>query len=325
MNRSIVISYVFHGKDDLKDFKEFLNSIKKYPPPPSTILSVTVKQIPDALKIKMQRIIVDMNLQLIVKFHHFPDIGFGQGTHYLINEIYNPKIIIFMTARSKFNNIDWFSLLVTPFENKNVGVVGSMYSLASIKTDYYLSAETRIMNKFYLKLSKIQEQNAIYKGLKQKKHYLFFGKYHTKITNFVVRFVFHFYMRKHPIGYKAYFPSFPNPHLRGTGLAIRGDLLHKIGRVPLTQEEELIFESGYTGISAEASRLGFKVLVCTSFKKYSNIYDKDIKDTYTKIGSKAIIYDYHIKLFNGLSELQQAAFHYLLSIDKQSSFIDTQD
>ena len=108
MNRSIVISYVFHGKDDLKDFKEFLNSIKKYPPAPSTILSVTVKQIPDALKIKMQRIIVDMNLQLIVKFHHFPDIGFGQGTHYLINEIYNPKIIIFMTARSKFNNIDWF-------------------------------------------------------------------------------------------------------------------------------------------------------------------------------------------------------------------------
>jgi hypothetical protein len=322
---SIVISYVFHGKDNLKCFKKFLYSVKKYPPAPSTILSITVKQIPDSLKLKMKNIVSEMNLQLIVKFHHFPDIGHGLGTHYIINEIYNPRIIIFMTATSQFNHKDWFSLIVSPFKDKTVGVVGSMYSLLSIKTDYYINAETRIRVKFYLKLSKIQEQNAIYRSLKQRKHYLYFGKLHTIISNFVVQFFFQFYIRKNPIGYKANFPSYPNPSLRGTGLAIRGDLLHEIGRIPISKEEELIFESGYTGISAEASRLGYKVLVCTPANKYSNIYDKELSETYTKVGSKAIVYDYHIAKFDKLSKLKQSAFNYLISLDKQSSFLDPQD
>jgi len=266
-----------------------------------------------------------MKLQLTVKFHHFPDIGYGLGTHYLINEMYNPRVIIFMTATSQFNHKDWFSLLVVPFKNTNIGVVGSMYSLSSIKTDYYLNAETRIRVKFYLKLSKIQEQNAIYRSLRQRKHYMYFGKFHNILANFIVKIFFQFYLRRNPIGYKANFPSFPNPSLRGTGLAVRGDLLHEIGRVPLTKEEELIFESGYTGISAEASRLGYKVLVCTPANKYSNIYDKELSETYTKVGSKAIVYDYHITKFDKLSKLKQSAFNYLISLDKQSSFLDPQD
>ncbi len=325
MVNRIVVSYVFHGKDDLKHFKKFLFSVRKYPPPPSTILSVTVKEISDLQKIKMRRIISEMKLQLTVKFHHFPDIGYGLGTHYLINEMYNPRVIIFMTATSQFNHKDWFSLLVVPFKNTNIGVVGSMYSLSSIKTDYYLNAETRIRVKFYLKLSKIQEQNAIYRSLRQRKHYMYFGKFHNILANFIVKIFFQFYLRRNPIGYKANFPSFPNPSLRGTGLAVRGDLLHEIGRVPLTKEEELIFESGYTGISAEASRLGYKVLVCTPANKYSNIYDKELSETYTKVGSKAIVYDYHITKFDKLSKLKQSAFNYLISLDKQSSFLDPQD
>jgi len=316
---------VFHGKDELMHFKKFLSSVRKYPPPPSTILSVTVKEISDLQKIKMRRMISEMKLQLTVKFHHFPDIGYGLGTHYLVNEIYNPRIIIFMTTTSQFNHKDWFSLLVAPFKNTNIGVVGSMYSLSSIKTDYYLNAETRIRVKFYLKLSKIQEQNAIYRSVRQRKHYMYFGKLHNVFANAIVKFFSRFYFRRNPIGYKANFPSFPNPSLRGTGLAIRGDLLHKIGRIPINKEEELIFESGYTGISAEANRLGYKVLVCTPAKKYYNIYDKDVSTTYTKIGSKAIVYDYHIAKFNKLSKLKQSAFNYLIALDKQSSFLDPQD
>ena len=310
---SFVISYVFCKKDNLEDFIKFLISIKKYPPNHSAVLVVTIKEVTNSVERKMIQIIRNMRLETNVRVHRFPEIGYDLGIHCLINKIYNPEVIIFMTATSQVNHKHWFELLVNPIKNNNAGFVGSMYSIVSIKSDYYLNAETRIRNKLCLKLSNSQLINFDYLNLGKRKIYFNFGKFHENIASVVVKVVFWFYKLKHPIGYKMFFPAFPNPHIRTTGCAIKSSLLDRIGVFPNSKEHVLISESGYSNLSAEAKRLGYEVLVYTTSGGYRNIFNKEIEYTYTFVKTKSIVIDHHILKFPQLSKLRRTAFNDLLA------------
>jgi hypothetical protein len=154
------------------------------------MLSITVKAISATMESKMKKILDDAHLGFPIKFHHFPDIGYGLGTHYMINKIYSPDYIIFMSATSQFNNKHWFTLLITPLENKKVGIVGSMSSLESINTSFLELAEIIIKNKFRLKLTQFQELVVLARNLPLKKYYFNFGDKDPVLLKLFVSFIF---------------------------------------------------------------------------------------------------------------------------------------
>ena len=307
----------------MEDFKNFVKSIKKYPPSQEVMLSITVKAISTTMESKMKKMLNDANLGFPIKFHHFPDIGYGIGTHYLINKIYSPDYIIFMSATSQFNNKHWFTLLITPLENKKVGIVGSMSSLESINTSYLELAEIIIKNKFRLKLTQFQELVVVARNLPLKKYYFNFGDKDPASLKLFIFFIFKM-TKNHifPLKYRSQIPKFPNPHLRTTGLAIKGELLDKIvGQIPGTKEEEILLESGFNGISAKAKQLGYTVYVCNQSGEYLDISDVRASRTFRSTQQTSIIIDMHCLVFDSYAEERQKAFEYLMTTNREPSFL----
>ena len=322
-SKKVIISYAFHKKNNLDDFKKFIKSIEKYPPSQKVMLSITVKEISFPMKNRMEKILNDADLGFPIKFHHFPDIGYGLGTHYLINKIYSPDYIIFMSATSQFNNKHWFTLLISPLEKKKVGIVGSMASLESISTDFYELAEIVIKRKFRIKLTQFQELIVVARNLPLKKYYFSFGDKDPALLKIFISFIFKMTKNRiFPLRYRSQIPKFPNPHLRSTGLALKGELLDKIvGQIPATKEEEFLLESGFNGISGKAQQLGYKVYVCNQLGEYFDISDVRASRTFRNSQETSIIIDRHCLVFDNYTKKRQKAIEYLMTTNRGPSFL----
>ena len=325
--KKILISYVFHQKNDFSDFRNFILSLKKYPPPNYIILCITVKGITPLVKNRMKKLLKDLDFKFEINFHQFPDIGYGIGTNYLINQIYSPDVIILMTATSEFKHRDWFKYLITPLKDKNIGLVGSMSSFESRNTNFYELAEVLIKNKFRIQLTKIQRQTAISKNVNIKKQLFNFGENDGVIVKLFVYLIFKiFQARLFSLEYRSQihkYPKFPNPHLRTTGLAIKGDVFEKlVQKIPMSKEEEFVLESGYQGISARARRLGYNLIVCTELGEYFDIRDPRACQTFRSTSSKSIIIDKYVRYFDELTMERRAALEFLMTANRKSSFLE---
>lgn len=319
----ILISYVFHKKNNLNDFKCFIKSVALYPPPAkSTILVISVKGCSDLRIRKMKKIIKKISLPIQVKFHELIDFGYANGTNYLINEIYKPKIIICMTATSQFNNENWFNALTLPLNNSKVGIVGSMLSYVSLKTNYYELMETIVKNKLRIKLTEHQKIVGIVNGVKFNKVLFNFGRYDTWFVKFLVSQIYKLHNKKYPASHRDFFPDFPNPHLRTTGFAIRGSDLNKvITRVPEHKSDEYLLESGHDGYSNKLKRLGFQVLVFSTDRGYLNIFDTNTFYLYEEFLANSIVIDGPVRQHQKLSMKKRMLIQYLLRTKRNRSFL----
>lgn len=319
----ILISYVFHNKNALSDFKRFIKSINLYPPPKNTILVISVKACSKTRILEMRKVLKKSPLSLQVKFHEFIDFGYANGTYYLLNEIYNPKVMICMTATSQFNHKNWFNLLTLPLNNNRIGIVGSMLSYVSLKTNYYELMEVIIKNKLRIRLTTNQKFVGTYYNISFKKVFFNFGSYDSKPVKFLISQIFKLHKFKHPTLHRDLYPDFPNPHLRTTGFAIRGrDLKKVITKIPESKIDELLLESGHYGYSMRLRQLGYKVLVCTPDNTYLDVYSRSTFIKYEEFIPNSVIIDMHVRKYQGYSKARKIAIQYLRKSIRDKSFLE---
>lgn len=320
----MVISYVFHGKvNSFKDLNTFIKSIEKYPPPVETTLVISLK----ALDSNMQRNVLDFlntaNIDCELKIQYMPDEGFDLGTHLEISNMYNPEILVMISAKSWISSPNWYQLLTYPFVKSSVGIVGSMYTLDSQKTAYYELAETQIRIAFHLQMNEIHNHIANYRKLNLPNWSLNLGIFSEAITNLMIKTAFIFYRIYRPIGMRNKFPVFPNPSLRSTGLAIRPVILKStIKNTPKSKMETFLIESGPNSLSKSAIKLGFEVLISKPSGSYCKFPNYSACSTFGTIGSESIITDKTAQFIKELPAEKQMSVEKILTMPRARSIID---
>jgi hypothetical protein len=94
-----------------------------------------------------------------------------------------------------------------------------------------------------------------------------------------------------------------------------------VGQIPGTKEEEILLESGFNGISAKAKQLGYTVYVCNQSGEYLDISDVRASKTFRNTQQTSIIIDMHCLEFDSYSEERQKAFEYLMTTNREPSFL----
>lgn len=322
---NLLVSYVFHKKNSLLDLDRFLKSILKFPPRSNCIIVISLKGL-SARSCQIAKGMVDeLKLGTKVQILVIDDVGYDIATHNLVCKKFCPKIILLMSATSEFMVENWQDLLIKKFNDPNVGAVGSMFSQESLKTGYYELLETRLRILLRLRLRPIHKNIATLRNLKIAPH-IFEGK----CMNYFLFFIFLLLFIRHkifnPIGYRKHFPTFPNPHLRTTGLAVRGSIFVKLeGVLPQNKQEALIFESGFKNLSLQIERQKFKLYVVLPNGDFLIFRDKNASITYGTINSTAIIVDHAWRSFHNSPKVKQKAKTEILNQPRDHSILQILD
>jgi hypothetical protein len=309
----VLISYVFYKKNKIQNLINFLDSMTNYPPASDALLIISLKDITKELTSQIHETISQYKLICKVEVISVPNIGFDLGTHVINTQRHKPFITIFMSASSKANHIDWYRLLVSPFLDQRIGIVGSMYSEESQLTIYREIAMTKVKHRLHLRLSTVEESVALMIDLPSTYRTIFFGPFHNLFTYIITLIPLKIYRSRHPFDIEKY-PPFPNPHLRTTGLAIRSSLFCElITRLPVTKGEVLALESSYNSLTAQVCNLGYSILVCTYSGIYLNFGSSKATSTFRDPNSSSIVIDAESEIFNTYNEEKKAAIHKLMT------------
>jgi len=304
----VVISYVVRGDDGLNLVAEFYDSLRKFPPSSRVILVVSVKSANSNFTEAVIEIFENKIQNLKVLVESKPDIGFDIGSHYLVGERYPGHVLIFMSASSRFNHPNWLKYLTKPFCQDNVGAVGTMLSLESIKDSYIELVDARLKAKFRFKMSEINTTTCLARGIQIPKKQINVGRVGDWISNRCLNVVCKVLKNRNPLKYASRFPSFPNPHLRTTGFAVRADLMRiVVDKMPKEKYEAYLYESGYSSISRRVALVGFSVLHCDANGNYENYDEVSNPSTFRVKNFKSVVNDREARNFKQLPKEVQLA------------------
>jgi hypothetical protein len=267
----VIISYVIREQDGLIPAKEFVESLRKNLPKKPAKLLVSVKCSDPNFLQQIKTIFGDFPKLLQVSVNQVPDSGYDLGSHYLIAKQKPNAVILFMSATTRIAHPNWFNLFINPFKNTQVGVVGCMLSFESIKDSYIELVRTRIKSRLHIQMSEFDLATAKSRNIRVSKIDVLSGTFGNWIANQFTRFFCYFYRNHEPLSYSNRFPSFPNPHLRTTGFAIRASLLLSVfDKFPNEKYEAFEYESGSSSISRRVQVMGFQTLHCDFKGKYES-------------------------------------------------------
>ena len=304
----VVISYVVREDDGLNLVAEFYDSLRKFPPSSRVILVVSVKNANSNFMKAVIEIFENKIQNLKVLVEQKPDIGFDIGSHYLVGESYPGHVLIFMSASSRFNHPNWLKYLTEPFCQDSVGAVGTMLSLESIKDSYIELVDARLKAKLGFKMSQINTTTCIARGIQIPQKQINIGRIGDWIENRCLNVVCKVLENRNPLKYASRFPSFPNPHLRTTGFAVRADLMRiVVDKMPKEKYEAYLYESGYSSISRRVALVGFSVLHCDANGKYENYDEVSSPSTFRVKNFKSIVNDREARNFKQLPKEVQLA------------------
>ena len=233
------------------------------------------------------RTMVEAKSLLSCKIIECEDVGFDIATFINTMKSENHEIFVWITASSEITRKTWLSELTLPIQRGESFVCGSMASNESLSSGIFRrlsdSAENRMLKVFNK------------------------GTFHSDYS-FVNQAVLFFraalalvYCLIHPIRilqYKILFPSFPNPHLRTTGIAIQKSFFETLDvKTPYRRIPTLAFESGKSSISI-LSNIGMKQPIVVVNNAYCSLNDPAAKETFrSKSFYVPPVIDRHFKNF----------------------------
>lgn len=323
---NFLISYVFHKKNSFFDLDRFLKSLVKFPPQSDCLIVISLKGLSTRSSQMARDMVLKLNFDVKVEILTMEDVGYDIGTHYMVCKKFCPSIILLMSATSEFKSKNWQDLLLYKFNDPNVGAVGSMYSQESLKTGYYELLETRLRILLGLEMDQIHKNIAIVRNYKITQNIYRYKRFKNFYLSCIFYLLFIYHKIVNPIGYRKYFPVFPNPHLRTTGLAVRGSIfMNLVGVLPKNKNESLIFESGLENLSIQIERQNFKLYTVLPNGNYLIFRDKNATVTYRALYSTAIVVDHAWRSFHNFSKMKQQSIVEILNQPRKPSILQVLD
>jgi len=262
------VLYCFTWRDPISYLEDFLISFKKFEPENYQLLILIKIGRRVELMDNIRTMVEAKSLQRC-KIIECEDVGFDIATFINITKSENHEIFVWITASSEITRKTWLSELTLPIQRGESFVCGSMASNESLSSGIFNrlsdSAEKRMLKMFNK------------------------GAFHSDYS-FINQAVLFFraalavaYCLIHPIRilqYKILFPSFPNPHLRTTGIAIQKSFFETLDiKTPYRRIPTLAFESGKSSISI-LSNIGMKQPIVVVNNAYCSLYDPAAKETF---------------------------------------------
>ena len=306
-----IISYAIREADGIDCLIEFLESLKVYKVSPRSKVIVAIKEASAEFYSEAQKIILSVkadigNIQLI----QVPQGGFDIGSHVYIARTNSCDVIIFMTATSRANVKGWDQILLKPFNQKSVGVVGSMQSSESLRTGYLDMIRTRLKIWFRIELSQDDRFVACARGiLPHRDGPVLRNSWLTqRIVSACTYALINIYKNVEPLNFVLDFPPFPNPHLRTTGFAIRRELLLSVvDQIPSKKPDAFNYESGHANLVERSRQLGWTAVVVSKSGKVHGVGDKSARRTFRWRGGDSVVTDRESRRFKLASKEVQGA------------------
>ncbi|ASY28268.1 hypothetical protein PHILAsVB114_06625 [Candidatus Planktophila limnetica] len=298
-----IISYAIREADGIDKLIDFLDSLVKFEVSTRTDVVIALKESSEKFHKEVQQLVHQTQIPQI-KIIFVPSGGYDIGTHHFIAINSNCEVLILMTASSKPNIKNWDALLLKKFEESQVGIVGSMYSKESIKTSYFEALDLILKSKLHIELKEKDKITAEIRGIKLKIRKISISEkiLSKNLLTIARNLVIYAKRDTEPFNYVNFFPEFPNPHLRTTGIAIRRKLLIAIiDDIPTVKSDAFRYESGYQSITRRALSLGWRVLVLSADQNYFDFGDKDIKSTFRVPRVDSIVTDHESRSFHKLN------------------------
>lgn len=306
----ILISYVIREEDGTAPAKEFFGSLRKYPTGTPATLLVSVKCVNPEFLDQIRKIFEENVKGLKISVARTLDSGFDLGSHYLVARQNPDVILVFMSASSKATCPNWLYMLTFPLTKKYVGAVGCMLSFESIHDSFLEIVSTRIKSKFHLRMSGFELASARARRINVSKFQIPLGPLGDWVTDLLTKVSCYLLRNMEPLNYSRFFPSFPNPHLRTTGFAVRANLLLlTFDRYPQYKHEAFQYESGYSSISRRIVNMGYQVLHCDYVGNYED-YDQVSKPTSFRVQKgRSLVSDRESRRFHSLKPENQVALN----------------
>ena len=280
------VLYCFTWRDPISYLEDFLTSFKKFEPENYQLLILLKiggrKELMDYI-----RTIVEAKSLQSLKIIECEDIGFDIATFINTMKNENHEIFVWITASSEITRKTWLSELTLPIQLGESFVCGSMASHESLSSGIFQrlsdSAEKRMLRVFN-------------KGTFHSNYFFI-----NQATTFFRAALAVTYCLIHPIRilqYKILFPSFPNPHLRTTGIAIQKSFFETLDfKTPYQRIPTLAFESGKNSI-ANLSNIRMKQPVVVVHNAHCSLNDPAAKETFRSNSSYLPpVIDRHFKDF----------------------------
>jgi hypothetical protein len=215
------------------------------------------------------RTIVDASSLQSFKIIECEDHGYDIATFINTMKNENYELFVWITASSEITRKNWLSELTLPIRKGESFVCGSMASSESLSSGIFhrlLDNAEKRFNKALQKYEVFREHSFVRKSVR----FLTFAS--------VVA-----YCLIHPIRilqYRILFPTFPNPHLRTTGIAIQKSFFEKLEvKTPYRRIPTLAFESGRNSISV-LSNIGMKRPLVALENSHCSLSDPAAKETF---------------------------------------------
>jgi hypothetical protein len=287
------VLYCFTWRDPISYLEDFISSFKRYEPENYQLLILLKIGRHKELMEDIRTIVEASSLQSF-KIIECEDVGFDIATFINAMKNVNQEIFVWITASSEITRKTWLSELILPIQRGESFVCGSMVSNESLSSGIFHrlsdSAEKRLTKAF----KKYKAVGRFLLGIKSIRFFTF---------ALVVA-----YCLIHPIRimqYKVLFPSFPNPHLRTTGIAIQKSFFEKLDiKAPHSRIRTLAFESGRNSITI-LSNIGMNQPMVVFGNTHCSLRDRAAKETFrAKSNYLPPVIDRHFKSFHAKEPIE---------------------